>query len=160
MMHKQTVIQLVIEQIVRDLHGLISSAKATHEEATHEQNKPENKYDTRALEASYLARGQSRQVLELEKAKQEFESLDAADWPPKTPVEIGALLTLRGSANEDVYLLGPRAGGIEVDCEGTPVTVITPQSPIGQQLLGKIEGDSITIPQGREPRRFKIVRVQ
>lgn len=152
--------QLVIEQIVRDLHGLISSAKSTHEEATHEQNKPENKYDTRALEASYLARGQSRQLIELEKAKQEFESLDSADWPPKTPVEIGALLTLKNGPAEDVYLLGPRAGGIEVVCEGTPVTVITPQSPIGQLLIGKVAGDSIALPQGREQRRFKILRVQ
>ena len=159
-MHKQTVIHLVIEQIDRDLHGLISSAKATHEEATHEQNKPENKYDTRALEASYLARGQSRQVMELEKARQEFESLDSADWPPRTPVEIGALLTLKSGLTEDVYLLGPRAGGIEIVCQGTAVTVITPQSPIGQQLLGKIEGDSIMLPQGRDQRRFKILRVQ
>jgi len=159
-MNKQTVIQLVIEQIVRDLHGLVSSAKATHEEATHEQNKPENKYDTRALEASYLARGQSRQLIELEKAKQEFESLDSVDWPPKTPVEIGALLTLKNGSAEDVYLLGPRAGGIEVVCAGTPVTVITPQSPIGQLLMGKVAGESITLPQGREQRRFKILRVQ
>ncbi len=159
-MNKQTVIQLVLDQIAKDLNGLISSAKATHEEATHEQNKPENKYDTRALEASYLARGQSRQVLELEKAKQEFESLNPADWPAKEPIDIGALLTLQNGKAEDVYLLGPRAGGIEVVCEGIPVTVITPQSPIGQQLLGKVQGDSIALPRDREQRPFKIRRVQ
>lgn len=159
-MNKQTVIQLVLDQIAKDLHGLVSSARATHEEATHEQNKPENKYDTRALEASYLARGQSRQVLELEKAKQEFESLNAADWPAKTPIDVGALLTLQNGKVEDVYLLGPRAGGIEIVCEGIAVTVITPQSPIGQQLLGKVQGDSIALPRDREQRQFKIRRVQ
>lgn len=159
-MNKQTVIQLVLDQIARDLHGLISSAKASHEEATHEQNKPENKYDTRALEASYLARGQSRQVLELEKARQEFESLTLAEWPADAPIEVGALLTLKNGRAEDVYLLGPRSGGIEVLCEGIAITVITPQSPIGQQLLGKVQGDSVTLPNDRAQRKFKIQRVQ
>ena len=159
MMNKQTVIQLVIEQIARDLKVLVSSAKASHAEATHEQNKPENKYDTRALEASYLARGQSRQVAELEKAKQEFESLNATDWPANTPIDVGALLLLQNGKTEDVYLLGPRVGGIEVICDGTSVTVITPQSPIGQQLLGKTQGETIVLPNDREQRRFKIARV-
>ena len=159
-MDKRAVVQMVIDQIARDLRGLISSAKATHAEATHEQNKPENKYDTRALEASYLARGQSRQVAELEKAKQEFEALGILDALPDAPIDVGALLTLKSGKTETVYLVGPRAGGIEVVFKGTPVTVITPQSPIGQQLVGKVQGEFIVLPTDPEKRQFKIVRVR
>jgi len=158
-MKKRAVIQMVVDQIAMDLAALLAATKATHAEATHEQNKPENKYDTRALEASYLARGQSRQVAELEKAKQEFESLSLADALPKAPVDVGALLTLKRGRTEAVYLLGPKAGGLEVIFEGTTVTVITPQSPIGQQLLGKAQGDSIFLPNDPEAGPFQIARV-
>jgi len=158
-MDKRAVIQLVIDQIARDLHALISAAKATHAEATHEQNKPENKYDTRALEASYLAQGQSRQVAELERAKQEFESLSTLDRPSDTPIDLGALLKLKQAKTETTYLLGPRAGGMEVVFQGTEITVITPQSPIGRELMGKLQGDSIVLPNDPARRPFKIARV-
>src|ERR1700730_15066991 len=121
-MDKQAVIQMLVAQIEKYLAAQITSTKATHAEATDEQNKPENKYDTRALEASYLAQGQSRQVVELLKAKQEFESLSTAECLPNGPIDVGALLTLRRGNIDTVYLLGPKAGGIEVSYEGTQVT--------------------------------------
>ncbi|MDR3404276.1 MAG: hypothetical protein P4L99_17390 [Chthoniobacter sp.] len=156
---KRAVIQMIVEQIGRDLHALITAAKATHAEATHEQNKPENKYDTRALEASYLAQGQSRQVAELERAKQEFESLSTVDAPPDTPIDVGALLTLKQAKTETVYFLGPRAGGMEITFKGTEITVITPQSPLGRELMGKVLGDSVVLPNDPSRRSFKIAHV-
>jgi transcription elongation GreA/GreB family factor len=158
-MDKRAVIQMVVAQIEKDLAALITSTKATHAEATDEQNKPENKYDTRALEASYLARGQSRQVVELLKAKQEFELLSTAESFPTGPIDVGALLTLRRGNIDTVYLLGPKAGGIEVFFEGTPVTVITPHSPLGQQLMGKVRGQSVALPDDPGQRQLQITRV-
>ena len=158
-MDKRAVILLVIEQIAKDLEGIVASAKASHAEATHEQNKPENKYDTRALEASYLAHGQSRHLAELERSKQEFESLSLADSPPGTPIDVGALVILQHRKESIAYLLGPRAGGTEVTSDGTLVTVITPQSPLGRQLLGKAQGESIVLPSDSDQRPFKIQRV-
>jgi transcription elongation GreA/GreB family factor len=158
-MDKRTVIQLVVSQIEADLAALLNAANATHAEATDEQNKPENKYDTRALEASYLAQGQSRQVVELLKAKQEFESLHIADTPENDPIDVGALLKLRRGNIDTLYFVGPKAGGIEVSCEGKPVTVITPQSPLGQQLMGKVQGQSVGLPNDPGQKQLKITRV-
>lgn len=158
-MDKKAVIEMVVATLVRDLRVLVSSVQSSNEEASHEQNKPENKYDTRALEASYLARGQSRQVVELERAIQEFQALSAAPWPADEPIDLGALLVLKSGREEDVYLLGPKGGGVEVVCEGTTVTVITPQSPIGRLLVGKVQGETIVFPSAREARRLKIAKV-
>ncbi|MEP6669076.1 MAG: GreA/GreB family elongation factor [Chthoniobacter sp.] len=158
-MDKRAVIQRVVDQIGKDLHALITAAKATHAEATHEQNKPENKYDTRALEASYLAQGQSRQVAELERARQEFESLSTVAARPDSPIDIGALLKLKQAKTETVYLLGPRAGGMEIHFEGTEITVITPHSPIGRELMGKVQGDSIVLPNNPGQKPVKITQV-
>lgn len=159
-MDKKAVIEMVVAALVRDLRVLITSLQASHEEASHEQNKPENKYDTRALEASYLSRGQSRQVVELERAIQEFQTLSNTAWPAGAPIDLGALLVLKSGRDEDVYLLGPKAGGVEVVCDGTTVTVITPQSPIGRLLLDRVQGETIVLPSAREERRLKIVKVQ
>ena len=47
-------------------------------------------YDTRGLEAAYLARGQSRQVQETEAAMEAFEKLEARKFQPGEPIELGA----------------------------------------------------------------------
>jgi transcription elongation GreA/GreB family factor len=151
------VISAIISEISRDLQGIMASAKASHVEATHEQNKPENKYDTRALEASYLARGQSRQVAELENARHEYEALTPVDFLPDTPLDVGALVMLEEHPQiETCYFLGPKAGGTEIAVAGTSVTVITPQSPLGRQLVGRKLGEVVVL-QGRE-HRIALVR--
>jgi transcription elongation GreA/GreB family factor len=43
------------------------------------------------------------------------------------------------------YLLASRAGGTEVMIDGQEVLVITPQSPLGRQLIGHRQGDSAKI---------------
>jgi len=66
--NKKKLILKVIEHLTSELELYTRAAKAAHAEATHEQSKAEHKYDTRGLEASYLARGQSKQAAETEKA--------------------------------------------------------------------------------------------
>ena len=57
---------------------------------------------------------------------------------------IGYMPTLYAAYNRretEVTLLGPRAGGTEVLHDRKEILVITPQSPLGEQLLGKKAGD-------------------
>ena len=61
------------------------------EEATDEQSKAENKYDTRGLEASYLARGQSRQARETEAALEQFAALARQPAPARDPLPPSSL---------------------------------------------------------------------
>ena len=64
--NKQSLVKKIIARLTGELELYAKAAHAAHAEATHEQSKAENKYDTRGLEASYLARGQSKQAAELE----------------------------------------------------------------------------------------------
>ena len=41
--------------------------------------------------------------------------------------------------------IAPRAGGTEVTLDGHELLVITPQSPLGQQLVGRKQGDRIKL---------------
>ena len=79
-MNKRTVIKKIIARLAEELAVYLRAAQFARAEATHEQNKAENKYDTRGLEASYLARGQSQQAAELDAAIIEFEKLSAKNF--------------------------------------------------------------------------------
>lgn len=56
-MDKRALIKKIVAQLEAELALLTKAARSAHAEATHESSKAENKYDTRGLEASYLARG-------------------------------------------------------------------------------------------------------
>lgn len=151
-MKKSEVLSLIIDQIAADAELYLRAAKAAQFEATDEQSKAENKYDTRGLEASYLARGQSRQAAEAEQALQQFRALANVSFTPDSPIDLGALVELKERRSRSFFFVGPSMGGTEVTLEGEEVTVVTPPSPLGQQLVGRKTGDRIKLPSGEERR--------
>ena len=59
-MNKTQLLKQIVSCLSESLGILEKAARASHEEATHESSKAESKYDTRGLEAAYLAGGQAR----------------------------------------------------------------------------------------------------
>ena len=74
-MNKGTLIKQIIGSLTESLAVLEKAARASHEEATHESSKAESKYDTRGLEAAYLAGGQARQAREILDSIKAYEAL-------------------------------------------------------------------------------------
>jgi transcription elongation GreA/GreB family factor len=144
-MNKRALIKKIVAELASGLEAYVRAARAAHAEATHEQSKAENKYDTRGLEASYLARGQSKQAAEIEAAIAAFEKLDARAYAPGEPIDLGALVDLESSGESTLYFMGPKAGGTEVTHQKREVLVITPHSPLGEQLMGRKQGDVLQI---------------
>src|SRR5688572_5394999 len=132
--------ETIIAQLVGELESFAKAARAAHAEATHEQSKAENKYDTRGLEASCLARGQSRQAAELEQAIAKLRALPVREFGDE-PADVGALIELRAKNEKSHYFLLPCAGGTEVSWGDDEILVITPESPLGQQIVGKKKGE-------------------
>ena len=141
---KRALVKKIIAQLDAELAAYARSARSAHEEATHEQSKAENKYDTRGLEASYLARGQSRQAAETEEARRQFESLSLRAFGPDDPIDLGALIEIEMNGATIRYFIGPRSGGMEVQLGNDEIIVITPQSPLGAKLHGRKRGESWT----------------
>jgi transcription elongation GreA/GreB family factor len=138
---KAAVVSLILAELDAELASYARSAKSAHEEATNEQSKAENKYDTRGLEASYLAKGQSRMAQECIQARDEITRIGARAYPKGSPIDVGALVTIKTGKESSTYFVAPKGGGTEVAVAGVPVLVITPQSPLGQQIIGRAEGD-------------------
>jgi transcription elongation GreA/GreB family factor len=143
--NKKELIQKVVAQLVDELELLTKAARAAHSEATHESSKAENKYDTRGLEASYLARGQSKQAAEVMHAIEEFEKMSPREFTAGDEIDISAVVIVESKKDRSAYFIGPRAGGTEVAHDGHEVLVITPQSPLGQQLVGRKQGDQVKL---------------
>lgn len=160
MANKKALIRKIIARLVGELETYMRAAQASHAEATHEQSRAENKYDTRGLEAAYLARGQSRQAAEIETAITEFEKLNPKTFAPSDPIDVGALVALENRSEKSYYFLGPRAGGTEVKHEKKEILVITPQSPLGEQLLGKKEGDRLMLTLGGTKDSYRVISVE
>src|SRR5688572_15500642 len=143
LVNKQALIDKIIAQLRSEAELYARAAQAAHAEATHESSKAENKYDTRGLEASYLARGQSRQVAETAQAIEELRQLPLRAFTATDEIDLGALVETAGKHEKNVYFIAPRAGGTEVEMDGQEVLVITPQSPLGEQLIGRKQGDKL-----------------
>lgn len=158
-MNKRALLKKIITQIEAELELYGKAARAAHAEATHEQSKAENKYDTRGLEASYLARGQSRQAAEAQAALEEYSTLRLRAFGPDDGIDVGALVELEGPTDRSWYFLGPRAGGMELEQERKEILVITLQSPLGSQLAGKKAGERLKLELGGRKETYRVVSV-
>ncbi len=139
-MKKAHLLRAIIAELQAELDTFTRAAQAARAEATDPQSRAENKYDTRGLEASYLAAGQARQVGELEAAVAAFGTLPVREFAAGEGIGLGALVELERGGERAVYFIGPCAGGTEVTVAKRTVLVITPQSPLGSQLQGRKAG--------------------
>lgn len=144
---KKTALREVILQKLREELALqIKAAELAREEAISEESRARSKYDTHSQEAAYLAQGQAKIAAEIESSLEHYATLPLPDFSATDAVALGALLQLESAGRRTWYLLGPRAGGLEVSWDGRDILVLTPQSPLGRELLGKRIADVVTTP--------------
>lgn len=159
-MDKTRLLQLIIGQLTHDLAVQFNAALAAHEASTHEENIPDNKYETLALEASYVAQGQANRAQEIKRALEAYKQLPLQYFADDTPIRLTALITLAdGDAATRTVFIGPLEGGMKVVDEQHEIVVITPASPLGRDLLGRMVGDLVTIEAGGGEKEYEIVAV-
>ncbi len=159
-LNKQSVLELIIARLVIDLDVAQRAAQTAYETATHEENIAENKYDTLGLEASYLAAGQARRVEEIRQSLVLFQNLSLRPFDEQRGIQIGDLLSLEaGNGSQQQLFLGPDAAGLKIYLGDVLITVITTRAPLGQNLLGKAEGDVVEIIINGARQSFEVTQV-
>jgi transcription elongation GreA/GreB family factor len=161
-MDKDHILRLIIEQLAHDLSVQFNAALSAHEASTHEENIPDNKYETLALEASYLAQGQANRAQELRLALEAYKQLPLVPCSDRGEIGLGALVSLQtDDAVSRTFFIGPLEGGMKVTAPetGTEITVITPASPLGRELIGSRVGERVAIGVGGHSKEFAIVEV-
>jgi len=138
--------------VEQELRQASASQHETQAGATHEESKAENDKDTRAIEATYLARGLAQRVVELENALTALSFVPLRAFHADSPIAVSALLELEDSDGGcKLYFILPAGAGVRLSQNGQKITVVTPPSPIGTALVGQRLDDDISLitPAGR-----------
>jgi len=158
-LNKKKLISYLAEKIAQELTAITEAAKNTYDVATHEDNKPENKYDTRGLEASYLAGAQAKRVVDMKEVLAIFENLPIKNFTENDKITATALVEVLLNDKTSFVLLMPKGGGQTVVFEDQSVQVITPESPLGKSLIGRLVGDVVVLEAGQKKREYEIVSI-
>jgi transcription elongation GreA/GreB family factor len=159
MMNKKKLIEEIISALSEDLNAIKEFAKSAHEAATHAESKAEDKYDTRGLEASYLAGAQALRAAELERLISSFKFFPLREFMPGEPIEPGAIAELELNGKNSYYFMVAQGGGLILQFEGKAVQVITAKSPLGEALLGAKAGETVEVEGKSFVREYKVVQV-
>ena len=156
---KVQLIRLITERLNQDLALFLNAAKTAHEAAIDEENQPDNKYDTTALEASYVAQGQANRAQDLRRSIETYRQLS----PPSdsNTIRLASLITIEDESGcQKKVFIGPMEGGLRITTGSGDVMVITPASPLGKALIGRTVGDSVQIKTGTTQTGFQIIDIK
>jgi len=159
-MDKLLLQQQVLERLAEDLLQAEKAAMAAHEAATHEENIAENKYDTLGLEAAYLATGQARRAEAIRQAMADWRQFRSQPYDASKGIQLGALFCLVDSDDkQQQFFLGPDGGNMKLVNGADPIQVISSKAPLGRAVLGKSEGDEVSIQITSTRQQFEVLWV-
>lgn len=156
---KSLLIDQLAARLATELAALQASSAAASEAATHEDSKPENKYDTRGLEASYLAGAQKERVAELQGTIEGLKGTPIRIFGDDDPIGPTALVELDQAGVRSLCLIVRAGAGFELDFSGRKALTVTVGSPLGKALLGKRVGDIATVGTAQGEKDYEIMMI-
>lgn len=145
-MKKADVLRAIVESLQVEFRRLQRASEEARAGAGDEEMRAEGKYDTQSIEANYLADGQAMQAAQVAEAAAAFDGMAVRDFGADEAAGLGALVEVRLGGEKCWFFLGPASGGLEVTVAGREITVITPEAPLGGQLMGAKAGDKTVAP--------------
>ena len=140
-MDKHKIINELIVLVQDELQKAEEAFASTNALATEGDVKQESKYDTRGIEAGYLAGAQKKRVEELKFDLHKLEELLHFEFKQTDEVVLGSIVTVDMGKMKRTYFISPSFGGVHLNEQGRDLHVITPVSPVGEAMLGLNEGD-------------------
>ncbi len=156
---KNKLVEAILDKLHHEIATLKTSARAAHEAATHEESKAEDSHDTRGLEASYLAGAQAVRIDEIHKLISLFKFLPTREFKTTDLIDAGALVELEFNGKRNFYFLAAQGGGITAEFNGNPMHVITAQTPLGEELIGKKLGSLIEVETPKGIKEYRVINI-
>lgn len=152
-MLKQHAIAALQAHLQAELRAVEAIAAAARDETTSDETRQEGKYDTRAIEASYLARGQAERVAALRQLVSWFSVLQPSEC---AQVQVGALVQLERLG----WLFVAPVGGHRVQVDGVALRMVSPSAPLGQAIADLEEGDVAEVEGPRGAQHLEVLQVR
>ena len=145
-MKKSDIVAAILEKLREEFDTRRAVSKRTRSAGNDAESKAESKYDTLSIEENYLADGLAKQAQAAATAAAAYEKFALRDFGPGDAIDRGALVELEFPDGREWFFLGPAGGGIEVAADRKAITIVTPESPLGGQLMGRKSGGAIAAP--------------
>jgi hypothetical protein len=150
-LNKSLLVHAICEIIEADLTALKEAAHAAHKAATDPENKAENAYDTRGLEASYLAGAQAKRVTELEEVLFHCRNMELKTFKSGDAIAPSALVEIDMGKKTSWVFIVVKGAGLTLTFDGKNIRTLTASSPLAEALA--------EVEQGGNLRTFEIVSV-
>lgn len=149
---KTELVSALRARIESQLEALTASQNASQAGAAHEESRSEHPKDTRATEASYLARGLAERVGQLQAALVQLAQFAPPPLAPDAEIALGALVEIQDeNGTATTHFLVPAGGGEKIERGEATICALSPTSPLGQEIVGREVDDEfeIDLPRGR-----------
>lgn len=140
--------QSLFKQISANLRDAQEKAEQARNTAQKEANshvgRMESRYDTFKEEAQYEVAAQEVRIRGYQNGINQIATLlaNASSLSPSRTIKIGSIAKLKPKTGEErFYIISPAGGGVTAKDVGISVSALTPDSPLGKQLLGLEAGD-------------------
>ena len=108
----------IVEKLQHELNTAVTASEQAHDSATHSENIAANRYDTLAVEAAYLAHGQSMRIADLKQSISLYKQFQRPTFNASSTIQAGALVCIEDNQGQQQrFLIGPAAGGLRIDGE-------------------------------------------
>ena len=153
-------------QISANLRGARDQAEQARDTAQKEANshvgRMESRYDTFKEEAQYEVAAQELRIRQYQDGINQIGGLieDASNLKPNKTIRVGSIVILEPEGGKErCYILSPAGGGILAKDGDTSVFTLTPDSPLGKQLVGLEEGDECALDLGESKTNYLVKKV-
>lgn len=156
---KSKILKELLNKAQKELEAAEEVYNSSHQHVTDEDLKSEGKYDTRSVEAGYLASAQKGRVEEKQLEIQLLEEI-VLDHNPQH-IGVGSLVELRHNNQNRLYFISSTSGGTPLLIEGTPVLVISAFSPIAEQAIGLEANESFEVAlENGQTREYEVISIR
>jgi hypothetical protein len=166
MVKKKEIIAEILSRLEQELEVITRSAKAAHEAATHEESRAEDSHDTRGLESSYLAGAQAKKTAEIQQQILIYKFLEVKTFSPEDLIAPTAVVEIESAGKpvkKSIYFIAPGGGslaaGMKIQYGSELLQILTPVSPLGEELIGRKVGDTVEVEAQGGMREYEILAV-
>ena len=154
---KKKILEKLLAKVREELSALEAAGESAASYAREGDVKSDGKYDTRGIEAAYLAGAQMKRVEELKLEVQMLEEIPTRIFEKSEPVALGALVDIEFKGQTRRYFVCSTAGGTLLEIDGQTILVISVFSPIGDAVLGLSVGEEFELETPQENRVYRVV---
>lgn len=157
---KTRLLELLTSDTKIRLEGAKESYLSALEHSRSDDMKSEGKYDTRAIEAGYLASAKKQRVDELQSELYALEKLSSglSVTAPSKKIALGSLVLLESDEGRRWNFICP-CSGPSVAIEGKNFFIVSVTSPLAKEMLGLEEGDGFELETPKGDKDYLVARI-